>query len=335
MTSNDFAMLVKAPQTCARVIAQDRNSYQVISEQIEMRAELSGRFRYENTDPSIYPVVGDYVAVAIAGGTAIIDSVLPRENLFARRAINGSHAMQSIAANINTLFLVMAVNRDFNIRRLERYLVASAAYKVPCAIILSKIDLIDDSASFLAEARAVSSDTPVLAISALDQSGLEELIPFCGKHKTIAFVGSSGVGKSTLINSLLQSAQLAVTETREDDDRGRHTTTRRCLVYLKDGTAIIDTPGMREFALADAGSGVEKIFSDLGNFAAECRFRNCKHNGEPGCAVVENVDESRLQSWRKLEKEAAFEARKSNPLLAAAEKQKWKAIHKEARNRIR
>lgn len=334
MIPEKFRALVQAPHSCARIVAHDRNSYVIANQIIETRAEISGKFRYENPDPSSMPVVGDYVRVSAENGTTIIHAVLPRANLFARRSVFGSHDLQAIAANIDTLFLVMSVNRDFNLRRLERYMVAASACKVPCAVVLTKIDLQNDPASFISAAQHVAGEIPVMALSAVNDSGIDQLDPFRGIDKTLSFVGSSGVGKSTLINKLLKTDQLIVGETRQDD-RGRHTTTRRSLLHLEDGTAIIDTPGMREFAHADAEEGVSATFAEIDEIARECRFRDCKHDTEPGCAVRDSVEESRLTNWRKLEKEAAFEARKSDRLLAAVEKQKWKIIHKEARKRKR
>jgi ribosome biogenesis GTPase len=296
-----FSALVQAPGFCARVVAQDRNSYEIANQELMVRAELSGRFRYENTEPTSHPAVGDYVCAAIAGGTAVIESVLPRDNLFCRRAGNGSHIMQPLAANIDTLFIVMSANRDFNLRRLERYLVAASACRVACAVILSKIDLAGDPPSFIEPAQYVAGGGPVLALSSLSGSGMEKLAPYRGEDRTIAFVGSSGAGKSTLINALLQRRHFQVSEIRESDGRGRHTTTRRCLVHLSDGTAVIDTPGMREFALADAEDDIEAAFADLEQLAQDCRFRDCKHEGEPGCAVIDRVNQARLKagaSWR-------------------------------------
>lgn len=266
---------------------------------------------------------------------AIIEEVLPRMNLFARREVYGSHLLQPIAANLDTLFITIAVNRDFNIRRIERYLVAATAFGVPAAVILTKIDLIEDVAPYVDEVENVAPGVPVVPVSSADQQGLEALAPFRGPERTIAFVGSSGVGKSTLINALLESHVLAVKEIRAGDDRGRHTTTSRMLLHLQDGTAIIDTPGMREFALADAGAGIDLAFADVTSVASACRFRNCRHREEPGCAVTEALDEERLESFRKLEREAAFEARKTDPRKAAEERKKWKTIHKANRQRER
>jgi ribosome biogenesis GTPase / thiamine phosphate phosphatase len=334
MIPRSFAALVESPLVCGRVDAQDRSSYFVVTENGEFRAQIVGSLRYQASNPLDLPAVGDYVALATNGGTAMIEAVLPRSNLFARRAIGGSHLLQPIAANLDRLFVTVAVNRDFNLRRLERYAVAAAAFGVPYAVALTKIDLVEDPESFLIAAQSVVIDAPVLVLCAFDRRGFDSLRPFRGHGQTIAFVGSSGVGKSTLINALLEGEVLEVGDIR-GDDRGRHTTTRRCLVRLADGTSIIDTPGMREFALADADEGVSAAFKDVATLARECRFSDCHHKTEPGCAVLEGVAEERLDSWRKLEREAAFEARKHDRRAAAEEKARWKTIHKANRQRDR
>jgi ribosome biogenesis GTPase len=335
MHSKNYLALVKAPSVCGRVTAHNRNLYAIETDQGEVRAQLLGSLRNEIADSIDLPIVGDYVSLKLDGDTAMIESVLPRANIFARRAIDGSHSMQAIAANLDTLFVTIAVNRDFNIRRLERYAIAATAYGVPFAIALTKIDLVDDPQSFITEVQRTVGETPVIAVCALDRTGLDCLAPFRGPDRTIAFVGSSGVGKSTLINALLEEAVLQVNDIRKHDDRGRHTTTNRLLLRLNDGTAIIDTPGMREFALADASEGVEATFQDVSTSALLCKFSDCKHQTEPGCAVRESVAPSRLASWHKLAREAAFEARKTDYRAAMQEKERWKAIHKANRHRER
>jgi ribosome biogenesis GTPase / thiamine phosphate phosphatase len=336
MIPQSYVALVEPPSVCARVIAHNRDAYTVQTKEKIFFAQLSGAFRFQTFDPQDLPAVGDYVRLRKdPDNIAIVEEVLPRLNLFARREVYGSHLLQPIAANLDTLFITIAMNRDFNVRRIERYLVAATAFGVPAAVILTKMDLVDDVSPFIDEVNDVAQGLPVLAVSSADHEGLEMLAPFRGPERTIAFVGSSGVGKSTLINALLGSNALTVNEIRAGDDRGRHTTTSRMLLHLSDGTAIIDTPGMREFALADASTGINLAFADVATIARACRFSDCRHRDEPGCAVIETLDQQRLESLRKLEREAAFEARKTDPRKAAEERKKWKTIHKANRQRER
>lgn len=336
MIPHVFSALVVAPKVCGRIVANDRSLFIVETEYGEHHAQIVGSLRHQTIDPRDFPVVGDYVSLAQHGESFMIESVLPRTNLFARRGKDGSQYLQAIAANIDTLFVTVAVNHDFNIRRLERYVVAAKAFGVPFAIALTKIDLVEEADSFIDSIREIlDEDISVIALSCLDGRGFVDLQPFCGPERTIAFVGSSGVGKSTLINVLLEKPILQVGPIREHDGRGRHTTTRRLLLHRQDGTAIVDTPGMREFSLAEANEGVTEVFKEITAIAQQCKFKDCRHEEEPGCAVRDSIDEGRLASWRKLEREAAFEARKTDRRAAVAEKERWKAIHKANRRRQR
>jgi ribosome biogenesis GTPase / thiamine phosphate phosphatase len=332
-----YASLVEAPLVLGRVCAQDRGIYVVTVGSRELRAQVDGKTRHHAAGPSALPVAGDYVALDARPleGTATIRRVLARSNLFARRAAGGAYELQPIAANLDALFVTLAADGDFNLRRIERYLVAAAAFGIPVALALTKVDLVDDPESYLTAARSVAGNAPVVALRALEPDGLEPLEPFRGADRTLAFVGSSGVGKSTIVNALLAEERLATGGVRAHDGRGRHTTTRRELVRLSDGTSVIDTPGMREFALADSAGGVGDAFDDVEELAASCRFRDCRHAAEPGCAVRDGVDPARLASWRKLGREAAFEARKEDSEAARAERARWKAIHRANRARYR
>jgi ribosome biogenesis GTPase len=324
---SDRSAAVEAPCTTGRVFARDRNSFIVMTASGECRALWGGDTPASVLAAIDLPVVGDFVEIDASRGEPFVRRVLPRINVFARRGAGGGPT-QAIAANIDRLFVTIAVNRDFNLRRLERYLVAAHACGVPVAVALTKIDLVDDVASYRTAATAVAREAPVVALCSLDGRGFDELAPYRGEGRTLAFVGSSGAGKSTLVNALLGEQRQDTGVVREDDDRGRHTTTRREIFMLDDGTAVIDTPGMRELALAGVDvEDMDAVFDDVSSLAASCRFSDCAHDSEPGCAVRAGVDVARLESWRKLRREAAFVERKGDKASASAEKQRWKAIH--------
>jgi ribosome biogenesis GTPase len=247
--------------------------------------------------------VGDWVLADSATGR--IDRVLDRKSVLSRKAAGPTAKPQLIAANLDTLFIVTSCNPDFSIPRLERYLALALEAGVLPVVVLTKADSADDPDRYVAEARRVSPRiAEVIALNALDDSALDRLRPWIGQAETAAFVGSSGVGKSTLIAGLTGTA-LATQEIREDDAKGRHTTTGRLLLPVRGGGWVIDTPGMRELALSDAADGIDEVFDDIAGLAAVCRFRDCTHETEPGCAVRDAVDPARLARWRKLRREDA------------------------------
>ncbi|MCI7619217.1 MAG: ribosome small subunit-dependent GTPase A [Firmicutes bacterium] len=320
--------------TLGRIVLQEKGLYHIITMKgglpASQPAEVSGKFRFESSGPSDFPAVGDYVMVDTNNGdTAIIHRVLHRRSLFLRRAAGTANTEQAVAANIDTVFICMALNNDFNLRRLERYL--SAAWEsgsIP-VVLLTKSDLCDDLDLKLAQVQGSAIGVDILTTSAL-RNELDSLLSYMAPGKTVAFLGSSGAGKSTLINRLLGEERLKTGGLR-NDDRGRHTTTHRELIILPDGAMVIDTPGMRELGMWDASEGIDTAFADIEELAEACRFRDCTHSGEPGCAVCQAIAEgtlsqSRWQSYLKLTAENSY-AQDSESYLAAKEK-KFKDIAK-------
>jgi ribosome biogenesis GTPase / thiamine phosphate phosphatase len=320
----------------ARVVAEDRGSYLLAGPAGEVRAAVSGRFRFEaDEDPAAYPAVGDWVSVegGLVGET-VIHALLPRRTALVRQAAGRRTEAQVVGANLDVVFVVASLNAELNVRRLERYVAAAWESGAEPVVLLTKADLRpdDEVADAMAEVAGVAVGAAVIAVSAVDGRGLEEVRARIGSGRTVAFVGSSGVGKSTLLNRLA-GAEIAVTrDIREDDARGRHTTTRRQLHLLPDGGLVLDTPGMRELALWDA-DGLDRSFGDIDALAAGCRFRDCRHAGEPGCAVGAALADGRLavdrlESWRKLLRETAHHERRVDALARTAERRKWKLIGK-------
>jgi ribosome biogenesis GTPase len=328
----------------ARVVAEDRGSYQLVGPAGEVRAAVSGRFRFEaEADPSAYPAVGDWVAVegGMTGDT-IIHALLPRRTALVRQAAGKRTEAQVVGANLDTVFVVASLNADLNLRRLERYVAAAWESGAEPVVLLSKADLGGDEgavAAVLHDVAGVAAGASVVVVSSFDGRGVDEVRERIGAGRTVAFVGSSGVGKSTLLNRLAGEERALVREIREDDARGRHTTTRRQLHLLPDGGLILDTPGMRELSLWDA-EGLDQSFADLDAIVERCRFSNCSHNGEPGCAIAAaladgSLDPSRLESWRKLQRETAHHERRVDALARAEERRKWKAISKSVTKHMR
>lgn len=317
-----------------RVISQEKDLFRLVMDKEECMARVSGKFRYNVSAISEFPSVGDFVLVehSFKDDVALIHKVLQRKSVFIRKAAGKNCMEQVVAANIDTIFLCMALNGDFNIRRLERYLsIAWDSGAVP-AIILTKIDLCDDLQAKRFEIENVAVGVPVMEPSGLTGDGLQQIKQYLQKTKTVAFIGSSGVGKSTLINRLLGEECLK-TNTIRKDDKGRHTTTHRELFLIPDSGMVIDTPGMWK-----AGKGIEHAFSDIEKLAEKCRFHNCTHTSEPGCAVraaMEDgmIDEERLKAYKKLKAENSYMEDTGNYMLA--KKKKFKEIAKYNKNNLK
>ncbi|AWB43501.1 ribosome small subunit-dependent GTPase A [Paenibacillus sp. CAA11] len=302
----------------ARITADLGQKYRLITPYGEMWGELTGKLRYTLSEGGGLPAVGDWIFAECRhqDGAASIHGVLSRHSQISRQAAGSVIKEQIIAANVDVLFLVTALNHDFNLRRLERYLIMALSSGVTPVILLSKADLCEDPARFIRQAESIAPGVNVHAISALEDQGLEQLAPYLSAGTTCALTGSSGCGKSTLLNRLAGQTLQLTQEIREDDSRGRHTTTHRELFPLPGGAVLIDTPGMRELQLWDGGNdGLSGTFADIEELAARCRFRDCRHEREQGCAVREAIEAgelepSRLESFRKTARELEFQAAK-------------------------
>ena len=310
--------------TPARIVSQERGMYRIQTEDGFMNASVSGKFQFESRSPSAFPAVGDYVAADLSDpDTVVIHAILPRKTLFLRQAADGRRE-QAIAANVDTIFLCVSMNADFNLRRLERYLVAARESGARPVVVLTKTDLIDFLPEVLEEVESVCGDADIVKTSIFGEDGFGELLSYLEPGSTVVFAGSSGVGKSTLVNLLLGEERQEVGEVGELG-HGRHTTRRRDLFTLPGGAMVIDTPGMRELGMWDTESGVEETFDDVEAVIGSCRFSDCTHRGEPGCAVraaLESgeLDGERWESYLKLKAEKAEAAEKAARLAAKQEK---------------
>jgi ribosome biogenesis GTPase len=319
--------------TPARVAIEHRDSYVLYAEAGELHGEVSGRFRADARSRADHPAVGDWVAAD--GEHGIIRALLPRRTRFSRKVAWSPTEEQVVAANADVVFLVLGLDANFNVRRLERYLTMGWESGAEPLVVLTKRDLCDDVESRVAEAEAVAFGVPVLAVSAVTGEGLDELGGRLAGHRTGAFLGSSGVGKSTLINSFLGYQALPTRGVR-DDGRGRHTTTRRELVLLPSGGIVIDTPGMRELQLWSADDGIGAAFRDVEDLAAQCRFTDCGHDTEPDCAVQAaladgTLDPERLDSYERLQRELRRLETKIDKRARAEERKRWRAFSRSIR----
>ena len=321
----------------ARVIAQHRGEYRLMAPWGEAVGVAPGRMEYRATGRRQLPAVGDWVLIEPArDGPATIVEILPRRTQFVRRKAGTESEEQVIAANVDTAFIVGSLNQELNPRRIERYLVAAWDSGATPVVVLAKADLCDDIDAQVDRIREVAAGAPIEVVSSVTGTGIDELRKWLHPRRTVVLIGSSGVGKSTLVNTLAGRELLATQEVREADDKGRHTTTHREIFRLPDGVLLLDTPGMREFGLVEADEGLEETFDDIAALAAQCRFRDCAHESEPGCAVRAAVEDGtvsadRWHSYVKLGKEAAYEERRADVGLEIAERKKWKQIHKDYR----
>ena len=317
----------------ARVVEEQRGLYRVAGE-FEGWAEISGRFRHEARSAADFPAVGDWVGLAAPAGAdrAVISRRLERRSSLSRQAAGRAVDEQIVAANVDTVFLVNPLDRKVSVNGIERYLTMVWEGGAVPVVLLNKADLCADPAAEAAAVRSRLSFVDVIVASALTAEGLDGLAPYLKPAQTVALLGSSGAGKSTLINRLLGQEALTVGAVRDWDAKGRHTTTSRQLVEMPLGALLIDTPGMRELQPWVDESAIDRTFEDVAELAHACRFVDCAHGDEPGCAVLDAVtagtlDAGRLEHYRRLLREAAFEERKRDKSAAAEQKRKWKQMH--------
>ena len=316
-----------------RVSSRQRTVFDVITGSGQIQAGASGALHRLGK----LPAGGDFVVLLPQPGAYTIVDILPRKTIFTRGVPGKDGSDQVIASNIDTVFIVTAIGPELNSRRIERYLSIVHGSGAGPVIIINKADLSEEPSTFIEQISGVAPEVPVIVISALNRSGLSQLDQYLSPGKTIALIGSSGVGKSTLINALLKKAVQDTKDIRESDGKGRHKTTVRQLFILENGALVIDNPGLREVGMGTSGSGINDTFPEILELAAECRFSDCRHENEPGCAVRRAVEEGlipqeRLDSFIRLSKELEFQQEKADIGLARLERKKWKGISKMARD---
>ena len=322
----------------ARVILEHKQIYRVFCAFGELTAEVSGKYLHQAVSQADFPTVGDWVAAAVPPGEnkAIIHALIPRKSSFSRQAVlaggpkygHGKTEQQVLAANIDTAFLVSGLDGDYNPMRIERYLSITWDSSANPVVILNKADLCPDPDACVKEVESIAFGVPVLTVSATEKQGLDDLYEYLKEGTTVVFLGSSGVGKSTIINGLLGRDILKVGDVRESDNRGRHTTTHRELILLPKGGIVIDTPGLRELQMWGDEEGLKRTFDDIEALAEQCRFNDCRHNSEPGCAVRKAIEEGTLDADRfgnylKLQRELKHLALRQNQKEKRQSERDW------------
>lgn len=303
----------------------------------ERTAEVTGRFRFEAESKSDFPAVGDWVMAAVEGpDLALIHSIVPRTSSLSRKAPGQTTEEQVLAANVEVAFIITSFNEDFNLRRLERYLALAKQAGAKPVILLNKADVAEKNDTRLEKTREIASGAPVYRVSAMTGEGLEDILSHLASGTTGIFLGSSGVGKSTLLNRLLGKDVQPTQTIRLSDSKGRHTTTARQMFVLPNGGFVIDTPGLREIQLWTDASILDDVYDDIAALAQQCRFRDCRHQEEIDCAVRHALEKGKLaagrwQGYIKLQKELAYLKRKNDPEENANTKKRWKSIHKSMR----
>lgn len=319
--------------TAGRIAVEHKERYEIYTEHGELSGEITGKFRFEAERREDFPAVGDWVAMHVIPEDrfALIHAVLPRKTKFSRKVAGTTTEEHIIAANIDTVFIVSGLDEDFNLRRIERYLLLTEQSRAEAVVLLNKADLCSDAQEKYEAVRAVAPATPVHILSALRHQGMDLIRSHIPAGKTASLLGSSGVGKSTIINALIGDAVQSVQEVREESGKGKHTTTRRELFILPGGGLLIDTPGMRELQLWSGSESLCNTFEDIESLARQCRFRDCKHESEPGCAVRAALDDGsldpgRFRNYIKMQKEIRYLALRQDANAARAEKLRWKKI---------